>query len=117
MTNDEDDTDSIASIRVTAAVSATAAPWALSPPFGRIGPANGGMRWTLGIAAVLAVLLLAYAIWPVVGFFWVASTIEARDAAALAKLVDFRALRFRAQERLADIWVSEYGFATTTSIC
>jgi DUF2939 family protein len=57
------------------------------------------------------------AIWPVVGFFWIASTIEARDAAALAKLVDFRALRFRAQERLADIWVSEYGFATTTSIC
>jgi Protein of unknown function (DUF2939) len=51
------------------------------------------MRWTLGIAAVLAVLLLAYAIWPVVGFARIASAIEARDGAALAKLVDFRALR------------------------
>ena len=51
------------------------------------------MRWTLRIAAVLAVLLLAYAIWPVVGFARIASAIEARDGAALAKLVDFRALR------------------------
>jgi hypothetical protein len=51
------------------------------------------MRWSLRIAAVLAVLLLAYAIWPVVGFARIASAIEARDGAALAKLVDFRALR------------------------
>jgi hypothetical protein len=51
------------------------------------------MRWTLRIAAILAVLLLAYAIWPVVGFFRIASAIEARDAAALGKLVDLRALR------------------------
>ena len=51
------------------------------------------MRWTLRIAAILAVLLLAYAIWPVVGFFRIASAIEARDAPALAKRVDFRALR------------------------
>ena len=51
------------------------------------------MRWTLRIAAILAVLLLAYAIWPVAGFFRIASAIEARDAPALAKLIDFRALR------------------------
>jgi Protein of unknown function (DUF2939) len=51
------------------------------------------MSWTLLIAAVLAVLLLAYAIWPVVGFARIASAIEARDGAALAKLVDFHALR------------------------
>jgi hypothetical protein len=51
------------------------------------------MRWALRIAAVLAALLLAYAIWPVVGFSRIASAIEARDGAALAKLVDFRALR------------------------
>src|SRR5262245_65536210 len=49
------------------------------------------MRWTFRIAAVLAVLLLAYAIWPVVGFSRIASAIEARDGAA--KLVHFRALR------------------------
>lgn len=52
-----------------------------------------GMRWTLRIAAVLAVLLLAYAIWPVVGFARIASAIEAKDGPGLAKLVDFRALR------------------------
>jgi hypothetical protein len=51
------------------------------------------MRWTLRIAAILAVLLLAYAVWPVLGFFKIASAIETRDAAGLAKLVDFHALR------------------------
>ena len=51
------------------------------------------MRWTLRIAAILAVLLVAYAVWPVFGFFKIASAIEARDAAGLAKLVDFHALR------------------------
>ncbi len=51
------------------------------------------MRWTFRIAAILLILLLAYAIWPVVGFFRMASAIEAKDAAALGKLVDFKALR------------------------
>jgi hypothetical protein len=51
------------------------------------------MRWTLRIAAILAVLLVAYAIWPVVGFYRIASAIEARDAAALSKRVDLHALR------------------------
>jgi hypothetical protein len=51
------------------------------------------MRWTLRIAAILAVLLIAYAIWPVVGFYRIASAIEARDAAALSKRVDLHALR------------------------
>jgi Protein of unknown function (DUF2939) len=51
------------------------------------------MRWTLRIVAVLLVLLLAYAIWPVVGFIRIASAVEAKDAAALGKLVDFKALR------------------------
>jgi hypothetical protein len=53
----------------------------------------GEMRWTVRIVAVLAILLLAYAIWPVIGFYRIASAIEARDAAALAARVDFRALR------------------------
>jgi hypothetical protein len=51
------------------------------------------MRWTLRIAAILAVLLVAYAIWPVVGFYRIASAVEARDAAALSKRVDLHALR------------------------
>jgi len=54
-----------------------------------MGKQGKAMRWTLRIAAVLAVLLLAYAIWPVVGFARIASAIDA----ALAKLVDFKALR------------------------
>jgi hypothetical protein len=58
-----------------------------------MGKQGKAMRWTLRIVAVLAVLLLAYAIWPVVGFARIASAIEARDGAALAKLVDFKALR------------------------
>jgi len=51
------------------------------------------MRWTLRIAAILAVLLIAYAIWPVVGFYRIASAVDARDAAALSKRVDLHALR------------------------
>jgi hypothetical protein len=51
------------------------------------------MRWSLRIAAILAVLLVAYAIWPVVGFYRIASAIEAHDVAALRKHVDFHALR------------------------
>jgi Protein of unknown function (DUF2939) len=51
------------------------------------------MRWTLRIAAILAILLVAYGIWPLVGFYKIASAIEARDAAALSKRVDFHALR------------------------
>jgi len=53
----------------------------------------GGMRWTLRIAGILGILLIAYGIWPVVGFYRIASAVEARDAAALGKRVDFRALR------------------------
>ena len=41
-----------------------------------MGKQGKAMRWTLRIAAVLAVLLLAYAIWPVVGFARIASAIE-----------------------------------------
>jgi hypothetical protein len=51
------------------------------------------MRWTLRIAALLAVLMAAYAVWPVVGFYRIASAVQARDAAALSARVDFRALR------------------------
>lgn len=51
------------------------------------------MRWTARIAAILAVLLVAYATWPVVGFYRIASAVESRDAKALSKRVDFRSLR------------------------
>src|SRR4029079_12093075 len=58
-----------------------------------MGQEGTAIRWTLRIAAVLAVLLLAYAIWPVVGFARIASDIEARDGADLAQVVAFKAPR------------------------
>jgi hypothetical protein len=67
------------------------------------------MRWTLRIAAILAVLLVAYAIWPVVGFARIASAIEARDAAALAKLVDFRALRKNLTKQIVAAYIELTG--------
>ena len=51
------------------------------------------MRWTVWIAVVLLVVLSAYAVWPVVGFYKIASAVESRDAAALTQRVDFRSLR------------------------
>jgi hypothetical protein len=51
------------------------------------------MRWTLWIAVVLLVVLSAYAVWPVIGFYKIASAVEFRDAAALTQRVDFRSLR------------------------
>ena len=49
------------------------------------------MRWTLWIAVLL--LVAAYAIWPVIGFYKIASAVESRDAAALTQRVDFPSLR------------------------
>src|ERR1700687_4181712 len=51
------------------------------------------MRWTIWIPLVLVDLLSAYAIWPVLGFYRIASAVESRDAATLTQLVDFRSLR------------------------
>jgi Protein of unknown function (DUF2939) len=50
------------------------------------------MRWTVWIAVVLLVVLSAYAVWPVVAFYKIASAVESRDAAALTQRVDFRSL-------------------------
>lgn len=68
-----------------------------------------GMRWTLRIAALLAVLLLAYAIWPVAGFYWIASAVEAKDSAALGKLVDFHALRKPLTKQLVATYIEITG--------
>jgi len=69
--------------------------------------------WTLLIAAVLAVLLLAYAIWPVVGFARIASAFEARDGAALAKLVDFHALRKSLTKQIVEAQGGQVGVSST----
>jgi hypothetical protein len=51
------------------------------------------MRWNVWIAVVLPVVLSAYAVWPVVGFYKIASAVESRDTAALTQRVNFRSLR------------------------
>jgi hypothetical protein len=48
------------------------------------------LLWTL---ALLSLLLGAYALWPIYGFYQIATAIERRDAAQLDKLVDYRELR------------------------
>jgi Protein of unknown function (DUF2939) len=67
------------------------------------------MRWTLRISAILAVLLVAYAIWPVAGFYRIASGIEARDAASLSKRVDFRALRKSLAKQIVEAYLQIAG--------
>lgn len=67
------------------------------------------MRWTLRIAAILAVLLVAYAIWPVAGFYRIASAIESRDAAGLSQRVDFRALRKSLTKQIVETYLELTG--------
>src|SRR6266481_6516384 len=51
------------------------------------------MRWGLWITVVLILLLVAYFAWPLVGFYRLASAVEARNAGALAERVEFPSLR------------------------
>ena len=51
------------------------------------------MRWTITAVATFLVLIGAYFIWPLLGLHKIADAIEAKDAAALGRLVDFHGLR------------------------
>jgi Protein of unknown function (DUF2939) len=62
------------------------------------------MRWGLWIAGVSILLLAAYLTWPLVGFYRIASAVEANNAAALAERVEFPSLR----RSLAQQVVAEY---------
>lgn len=57
------------------------------------GLTDGLMRWGLWLTVVLVLLLAAYMVWPLTGFYRIASAIEAKDATALAERVEFRSLR------------------------
>jgi hypothetical protein len=67
------------------------------------------MRRTLWIAAVLLLLLLAYVLWPVAGFYRLASAIEAKDSAKLAELVDFQALQKSLTKQLVHAYLEITG--------
>lgn len=54
---------------------------------------TGGTRRLLWLAILFAVLLAAYATWPLWGLYRITAAIEARDAQALDHLVDYRELR------------------------
>ena len=51
------------------------------------------MRRGIWITVVLALLLGAYMSWPLVGFYGIASAVEAMDARAFAECVEFPSLR------------------------
>jgi Protein of unknown function (DUF2939) len=66
------------------------------------------MKSTLWILIVGAILLVAFACWPFVGFYRLATAVESRDTSALAERVDFRELG----QSLAEQVVTEYGRLT-----
>src|SRR5262245_57812574 len=51
------------------------------------------MRRGLWITAALMLLIATFFIWPLVGFYRIASAVEAKDATALAERVEFSLLR------------------------
>jgi hypothetical protein len=51
------------------------------------------MRRTFVIVGIMACVVVAYAVWPFVGLFQLASAIQAKDPVALAERVDFKSLR------------------------
>jgi hypothetical protein len=67
------------------------------------------MLRALWITALLLLVLLAYALWPVTGFYRLAAAIEARDSAALAELVDFPALRKSLTKQLVHAYLEITG--------
>jgi hypothetical protein len=67
------------------------------------------MRRSLWVAGTLCLLLLAYFLWPVVGFYRLASAIESKDSAALANLVDFPALRKSLTKQLVHAYLEMTG--------
>jgi hypothetical protein len=67
------------------------------------------MRRALWITALLLLLLLAYALWPVTGFYRLAAAVEAKDAEALAELIDFPALRKSLSKQLVHAYLEITG--------
>jgi hypothetical protein len=51
------------------------------------------MRKTIAWFLILAILLAAYTVWPLIGLYRLASAVEARNAARLGDLIDFPSLR------------------------
>jgi len=54
---------------------------------------RGEIRWGRWIAVVLILLVAAFFIWPLIGFYRIASAVEAKNATALAERVEFSLLR------------------------
>jgi hypothetical protein len=54
---------------------------------------RGEIRWGRWITVFLMLLLAAFFIWPLVGFYRIASAVEAKNATALSERVEFSLLR------------------------
>jgi hypothetical protein len=62
------------------------------------------MRKTIVAIAILAVLWIAYAIWPFLALQGLAKAIERRDAAAIASYVDFAAVRVSLSQQIVETY-------------
>src|SRR3954454_13743492 len=67
------------------------------------------MRWAVWITVVFVVLLGAYAVWPVVGFYQIASAVESRNSTALAECVDIHSLRKSLTKQLLETYLELTG--------
>lgn len=71
------------------------------------------MKWTIRITLALAVLLAAYTAWPLQGLYRLATAVEARNATAVAELVDFSNLRRSLTEQIVTTYLRLSGKADT----
>lgn len=67
------------------------------------------MRWKIWIPFVLIAFLAAYAVWPVAGFYRIASAVQSRNAAALTERVDFPSLRKSLTKQLLSTYLELTG--------
>ena len=67
------------------------------------------MPRSLWIAIALIALLLAYLVWPLVGFYRVAEAIKAKDTAALGEVLDLPALRKSFTKQLTSAYLEMTG--------
>lgn len=59
------------------------------------------MRWTFSTVAVIAGLWIAYAAWPFFTLYGLANAVQSRDSAAVARYVNFPAVRRSLTEQIA----------------
>lgn len=67
------------------------------------------MKWALRLFVLLLVLLLAYTVWPLYGLYRLGAAVQARDAAALSELIEYRSLRQSVSQQLIAVALKASG--------